>query len=255
MKLIYLTEKDFLAWLREQLEKREFICGHRFERAEMMKQIFDVLFMENRMTVMDVEQYFLPFGQAGYLSARTKFELMWYVLRKDGWEDPQFLLDTLARDNVITGEEVDRIYLQWTSEDRLILSEEEKVEFFLLCLWERLECGVMEVLQQMAEEGVLIGEFCPSLYEGEPVEERIALCREGKPLYLPFLKMEDKEEMIRVIRKMIAKENRGELTILNPIWDCVTEDGTCITAVRPPAGSNWGIRILYSAAGKGKRRW
>lgn len=255
MRQVNMTEKDFLAWLQEQIGKRELSCGYRFEKEELKRQLYDILFLEHKMTVLDVEQYFIPFGQSGYLSARNKFEIMCYVLKKDGFADQDFLFETLACEDVITEEEVERIYLQWSLEDKLLLSAEEKIELFLLSIFGKMECGVLELLQQIAKEGVLLGELCPALYEGEPVEERIALCQDGKLLYLPFLCMADKEELIRIIRRRVAMENKGELTVMDPIWDCVTEDGTCITAVRPPAGSNWGIRILYSAAGKEKRRW
>ena len=57
------------------------------------------------------------------------------------------------------------------------------------------------------------------------------------------------------VKGIVAKENKGELTVIEPIWECVKEDGTCITAVRPPAKKDWGIRILYGAARKERQEW
>lgn len=255
MKIEQMSEAEFLGWLREQIGKREFMYGKRFNFEEMQKELYDILFGEYRLTIEEVERYFLPFGQSGYLSPKCKFELMWFVLQKDGISNPDYLFESLECGEVITGEEVEHHYEMWSLEDRLILTEEEKIEFFLLCILEKMGCGVLELLQQIAEEGVLLGELCPSLYEGEPPEKRVAVFRDGKLVYLPFLGVESKEELIRIIQVTIQKENKGELTMMDPIWDCVRDDGTCITAVRPPAGANWGIRILYSAAGKERRRW
>ena len=40
-----------------------------------------------------------------------------------------------------------------------------------------------------------------------------------------------------------------------PILDFVKDDGTCITAVRPPVGQDWGIRILFGAARREAQIW
>ena len=69
------------------------------------------------------------------------------------------------------------------------------------------------------------------------------------------LSTDRKKELIRIVKGIVAKENKGELTIIEPIWECVKEDGTCITAVRPPARKNWGIRILYGASRRDKQEW
>ncbi len=255
MKFLQLTEKEFISWIQEQLRKREVINGYRFEKRELIYQLYDLLFCEYHLTLDDIEQYLFPFDQSGYLSAKHKFELMLFVVDKDGITDTKFLLDLLECDSVITEEKIESTYLEWAKEDRLILSEEEKVEFYLKNLMEKLGFGVLEVLEDIAAEGVLLGEMCPKRRPGDPEKERIAICREGRLTYLPFLRTEEEEEIRRIITGVIAGENKGELTMMEPVWECVRDDGTCLTAVRPPAGTSWGLRILYSAAGKEQKRW
>ena len=55
--------------------------------------------------------------------------------------------------------------------------------------------------------------------------------------------------------RAIAKENKKELTMMEPLLDYVCEDGTCLTAIRPPAGKDWGLRILYGASRKEVTAW
>ena len=85
-------------------------------------------------------------------------------------------------------------------------------------------------------------------------EEKVAVCFNGMIIRLPFLELESREELIRIIKCAVSKANKGELTMIEPILDFVCEDGTCMTAIRPPAGKDWGIRILYGASRKGGMR-
>ena len=101
----------------------------------------------------------------------------------------------------------------------------------------------------------MVGELCPALSGLERPEERVAVCFNGMIIRLPFLEIESKEELIRIIKYAIAKEDKGELTMIEPMLDFVCEDGTCLTAIRPPAGRDWGIRILYGAARKEAAAW
>ncbi len=252
--IVRLSEEEFFQWLKVQLEKREFINGRRLEKEKMKEELYDILFYEQCLTVEDIEQFFIPFGQAGYLSSRQKFEIMLFVVEKDYGRSCLFLEG--AEDyKIVTAEDIEVTYMQWLSENRLFLSEEEKKEFFVQSLMDSLGLGVLEVLNRAAKDGILVGEFCPALYEQENVEERIAVCMDGTVVRLPFLAVENKEELIRLIKFALAMENKGELTLMQPILDYVKEDGTCVTAVRPPVGRDWGIRILYGAARKEGLEW
>ncbi len=249
VKIVQLSEGELLHWLKIQLEKRNIRLGRCLEREKVRKVIYEILFYEQGISVKDIECFFIPFGQAGYLSSRQKFELILYAMERDygnsflflGGEEPYC---------VVTEEDISEIYLQWMKEERLYFSEEDKKEFFVQTLLDSLGLGLLEVLKRVAMEGILIGELCPDGYEKEPAENKIAVCAGGVIIRLSFLVIKQKEEMVRMIKSMLAAENRGELTMMEPVIDFVKEDGTCITAVRPPAGRDWGIRILYSAAKK-----
>jgi len=249
-----LSDDDFYQWLKVQLEKREFLTGQRLSKERQKEELYDILFYEQGLTVDEIERYFIPFGQAGYLTTKRKFELMLFILEKDYGKG--FLFLEGAKDcYVVTEEDVEEVYLQWLMEERLFLSEEEKKEFFVQSLMDSLGLGVLEVLNRFASDGILLGEFCPALNEQEQAEKRIGVYAEGRIIYLPFLQIETKEELIRIIKSKIAMENKGELTMMEPVLDFVQEDGTCITAMRPPAGKDWGIRILYGAARKEGMGW
>lgn len=248
-----LKDHEFFQWLRNQLEKKEPAYGRLLERNQLWEAIYEILFLEQQLTVEEIERFFIPFGQSGFLTPRQKFELMLFVLEKD-YGNSVLWMEAENPVQEITGQDVEEIYLQWLAEERLYLSEEEKKEFFIQSLTDRLGFGILEVLKRTMPDGILMGELCPS--QGEEAEEqRIAVYNRGKVTHLPFLALENKEELIRIIKYVVAMENRGELTALEPIWDFVREDGTCITAVRPPAGKGWGIRILYGAAGKEGKGW
>lgn len=244
-----LSERDYLQWIRMQLEKREIMNGTKFAKEEMKQELYNIVFYEQKMTVDDIEIFFIPFGQAGYLTARRKFEIMSYVMEKD-YGRSYLMVNGEGGNYIITEDDVEETYYQWLSENRLILSEEEKKEFFIQTLMDGFGLGVLEVLNRIAKDGYLIGELCPACSECEQIEERIAVYTDGKIIYLPFLAVESKEEMIRIIKCEIAMENRGELTMITPLLDFVREDGTCVTAIRPPAGRDWGMRILYGATRK-----
>ena len=249
-----LQSDKFFQWIRAQLEKRSAFYKVRLDKSTLRYDINNILFRELKLSVEDIERLFIPFGQAGYLTPRQKFELMLFVLEKD-YGNCFLFLEGTANDLVITGDDIDYVYLQWLKEDRLFLSSEEKKEFFVQSLMDRLGLDILEVLKRAAPDGFLVGEFCPSFYEREAVEQRIAVCSKGSIIRLPFLAMKSKEELIRIIKHKLVLDNKGELTMIDPIVDFVQEDGTCITAVRPPAGREWGIRVLYGAAGKEELEW
>lgn len=249
-----LPEKDFFQWIKMQLENREFMSGRYYKKEEIRDELYEILFNEQSLTTEEIEYFFIPFGQSGYLTPKIKFEIMLYVLGKDYGRSDLFF-EGIGNCNILTGEDIDAIYLQWLLEERLFLSEEEKKEFFIQCLMDNLGLGVLEVLGRAAKDGILVGDLCPVLYEQERIEERIAVRVDGTVIRLPFLAVEDKEELIRIIKCAVAMENKGELTSIDPILDFVKEDGTCVTAVRPPAGKDWGIRILYGAARKEGVEW
>ena len=252
--ILQLSEDEFFQWIRTQLERREYIYGRKAESSRMKEEIYDILFYEQNLTSQEIEQYFIPFGQAGYLSSRRKFELMLFVLEKDYGESFLFLNGT-GPQSAITDADVEEVYLQWLLEERMFLSEEEKKEFFVQSLMDRLGLGVLEVLKRVAPDGILMGEMCPAICMQETAETRIAVCANGEVIRLPFLQLESEEELIRIVKYAVALENRGELSEREPVLDYVQEDGTCVTAVRPPAGKEWGLRILYGAARKGGQSW
>lgn len=252
--IVQLSEEELFQWLKQQLEKREFMNGRRFEKEKMREELYEILFYEQNLTVEEIERFFVPFGQAGYLTPRQKFEIMLFVLEKD-YGKSNFFLEGMEHCLVLTGEDIEAIYLQWVLEERVFLSEEEKKEFFVQIIMDNLGLGVLEVLSRVAKDGILIGALCPALYDQELAEERIAVYADGMIIRLPFLAVESKEELIRIIKYAVSIEKKGELTMMEPILDFVQEDGTCVTAVRPPAGRDWGIRILYGAARKEGQTW
>jgi len=251
---VHFKTEDFIQWLKSQIEKREDMCGRRFEKETMKEVIYEILFQEQKVTVEEIENYFVPFGQAGYLSPKTKFEIMLFVLEKEYGKSYMFVE---GREDycTITGEDVEDVYLQWVTEGRLYLTEDEKKEFFVQTLMDRLGLGVLEVMQRVAPDGIMLGELCPMLHEWERTEERVAVCFNGMIIRLPFLELESKEELIRIIKFAVSREEKGELTMIEPMLDFVNEDGTCMTAIRPPAGRDWGIRILFGALRKDGMRW
>lgn len=252
--ILQLSKQEFFRWLKDQMEKRAFVYGLCFDKESMKKELYQLLFMEQRLTAAEIEQHFIPFGQAGYLSPRQKFELMLFVLEKD-YGDSCLMLKEMKVRTAITSEEIESEYLQWLLEERVYLSEEEKKEFFVQNLMDALGLGVFEVLKRAAPNGFFVGELCPPMYENENVLKRIAVYVHGTVVRLPFLEMISKEELVRNIKYALVMEKKGELTMLEPILDFVKEDGTCITAVRPPAGKDWGIRILYNTSGKDGQGW
>jgi len=253
-EIAYFTEDNIIEWLKPQIEKREYMCGKRFEKTAMKDVIYEILFQEQKLTVEEIENYFIPFGQAGYLSPRQKFEIMLFILEKEYGRSYMFV-EGKEDFCTVTGEDVEAVYLQWLTEGRLYLSEDEKKEFFVQTIMDRLGLGVLEVLQRVASDGIMLGELCPILHGLERIEERVAVCFNGMIIRLPFMELESREELIRIIKYAIAKADKGELTMINPMLDFVSEDGTCMTAIRPPAGWDWGIRILFGASRKDGMRF
>ena len=252
--IVHLKEDEFIKWLKSQLEKREYMNGLRFEKKVLKDALYEILFQEQNLTVEEIERFFIPFGQAGYLSPRKKFEIMLFILEKEYGKCYMFVE---GREDycTVTDADVEDTYLQWMEEDRIYLSEDEKKEFFVQNLMDRLGAGVLEVLKRIAPDGILLGELCPVLYEWERIEERVAVCFNGMIIRLPFMELESNEELVRIIKYVVSAENRGELTIMEPMLDFVREDGTCMTAIRPPAGRDWGIRILFGASRKEGTIW
>jgi len=248
------VQEEFIKWLKVQLEKREYMCNRQMDQKAWKEMLYEILFHENNLTVEEIENYFIPFGQAGYLSPRKKFEIMLFILEKEYGRSYMFLEGTEDYFTVTAGD-VEDTYLQWLQEERIYLSDDEKKEFFVQNLMDFFGAGVLEVLKRIAPDGILLGELCPKLSEWERIEERVAVCFNGMIVRLPFLELESGEELVRTIKYVVSKENRGELTMMEPILDFVKEDGTCVTAVRPPEGQNWGIRIMYSASRKDGIGW
>lgn len=253
-KILQLSEEDFFQWVQKQLERRKCLYGCNQEQGFIKEELYDILFYEQNLTSQEIERFFIPFGQAGYLSPRRKFELMLFVLEKDYGESFLFLEGTGPQE-AISKFDIERAYKQWLLEERMYLSEEEKKEFFVQSLTDKLGLGILEVLKRAAPDGILIGELCPVLKNLECPETRTAVCADGAVIHLPFLDIESKEEMVRIVKQFLAQENKGELTENEPVLDYVREDGTSVTAVRPPATQNWGLRILYGASKKGGQMW
>lgn len=254
LEIAQLSEEHFFQWVKIQLEKRG-IFSSIYKEKELLKEVlYEMLFYEQGMTVEDIENYFVPFGQAGYLTSRQKFEIILFVLEKD-YGNCCWFLQGSEEDYVITEEDIEDLYMQWLQEERLFLSEEEKKEFFVQNLSDRLGLGILEVMNRVAPDGILLGSLCPAFYEQEAAEERIAVCSRGNIIRLPFMAVSSKEELIRIIKCFLCMEEKEELTIINPIMDFVKEDGTCITAVRPPVSQEWGIRILFGTARKEEVMW
>jgi len=253
-KITQLSEEELLLFIRVQLEKREILLSRNPKKEKIRQALYEILFVEQKMTVEDIERLYIPFGQAGYMTSRQKFEVMLYVLEKE-YGSCSCFLDGAENYGVVTEEDIEIIYSEWLKEERAYLTEMEKKDFFIQTLMDCLGFGVLEVLNRVAPDGILLGEFCPDFHGKEGPEGRIAVCSGGVVIRLPFLAMKSREELIKIVRSVIATENKRELTIVEPMQDFVKEDGTCITAIRPPVGKEWGIRILFGVARKRGREW
>lgn len=253
INLVRLTEEGLVKWLRNKLEKREYMNGYYFSEEELWEQVYEIMFYEIGTSLEEIERYFIPFGQAGYLSAKRKLELMLFILEKD-YGDCFYFLQEVSGQPVVDESVIEQIYRNWALEGRLLLSEEEKREFFVRILTDQLGLGVLALLRRIAINGIFLGDLCPPAVQGSG-NGQVAVSNNGELLWFPVLAQENQAELIRIIKIVIAGENRGELTVMEPFWECVREDGSCITAIRPPAGKDWGIRILYGASGKEQREW
>ncbi len=254
LELIQLSKEEFLEWMKVQLEKREVWPVRKVDRNKLKEAVYEILFYEQGLTAEEIERFFIPYSQSGYLSTRQKFEIMLYVLEKD-YGNSYLFLGGNEQYYAVTEEDIEEIYVQWLQEERLFLSEEDKKDFFIQTILDNFELGLLEVLKRVAPDGILLGEFCPPAYEQEAAETRIAVCAGGAVIRLLFLELQNQEELILLIKCVLAAENKGELTLMEPVLDFVKEDGTCITAVRPPEREDWGIRILYGAGKKGGIAW
>ena len=92
-KVAKLSEEEFQKWLWEQLEKRKYMYDYRLQQKELQQLIYEILFLEQEMQVEEIERFFIPFNQAGYLSIRRKFELMLFVLEKEMQGSAMYFLE------------------------------------------------------------------------------------------------------------------------------------------------------------------
>ena len=49
-RIAELSEEEFQKWLWEQLEKREYMYGYRFQKEELQQLIYKILFLQQHST-------------------------------------------------------------------------------------------------------------------------------------------------------------------------------------------------------------
>ena len=216
-----------------QVEKKE-IVESKVER---------ILFWEEQLSQTYMEQFIFPFEQSGYLTVYQKLELLIFEAekRKRGGEEI-CLLTMLGEGNTdITEEMISELYLEWRREGRCFFLWEEKKTILIQRIAALLRDGVAGLLFKMGGDAIELG----TCNEEEIRKEYIGIWKGKVAFRFPFLKFSSEDEMERVIRNLINREKHGEITVCNPLWCHVRQDGTEMYASRPPASPHWGMRIVF----------
>jgi len=241
--------------LRSKLTERGVRCDTGENKEELYREIYRILYREEKMKMEQMEKLFFPFEQSGFLNAEQKLALLLYQTEKKntGGGIGKLLKELVNQEEeIITERRVDAYYIQQRKEGKCFFSWEEKKNFFALRLLDRFGAGVVELLNRIGGDELLLGEFCPNTKEEilEKTENKIGIRRGSRILRFPFLKITE-EELERVIRVIITREKMGEITMQNPVWRKECPDGRKMKAIRPPGSENWGLIIQYKEEGGG----
>lgn len=228
-----------------------------YGKEEMCRQIAELLYEELSLTTERIEQYYLPFGQAGFLTVRQKFERMLFLAAKRAPGNGRRQLFSMAGWDVaekseITAEDVETLYLKWCEEERTFLTPEEKQHFLTESLYEPFGYGILERLMEEETEGLCAGAVfdCGK----EKAWETIRVLSGGRWIRLAFLAFENEAELCRVTKRLVCMSGTGELTVATPklMWCC--QDETRCVAVGPPAAESWGFAIYRDGKERESRK-
>ncbi len=249
-----------LSELRQAVQRE--LCVNQARKKEVCRQLRELLYGKWNITTEQIERCYVPFGQAGYLSAKQKFEIMLYLASKEahgngrkqlfshaGWKEGEI--------TEITGKNVEEAYLRFLEEEWIQLGDADKKILFTEWVYEPFGYGTVEQLLGQETEGVFAGELFwkaygkgSSLEWTEKVSEHgIGILEQGRLIRLGFLGFANKEELCRITKRLVCIGGRGELTVAEPEWKMRCIDGTVGYAVRPPKAEGWGFEIIRTEGG------
>lgn len=236
------------------------ICVNQAQKKEVYKQIEHLLYQKWKISIEQIEAFYYPFGQSGYLSVRKKFEIMLYLAAKEAHGDGRKQLFARAGWNAegrteIDQKDVEEAYFRFLEEERIQLREEDKKVLLIDLLYEPFGYGIVERLLGQETEGIFAGELFWRAYQESEVEKAtgkeakasekgIGILEQGRLIRLKFLHFSDKEELCRVTKRLVCMGGRGELTVAEPEWSICLADGTTGHAIRPPRSQEWGFEII-----------
>ena len=231
-----------MAFLQGKISEKNGKCQNE-EKERIESRVERILFWEEQMSQTYIEQFIFPFEQSGYLTTEQKLELLLYETekRKRGGEEI-CLLTMLGRENTdITEQMISELYLQWRCDGRCFFLWEEKKTILIQRIAALLRDGVAGMLFKIGGEAIEFGTY-GSKGNGK---ENIGIWKGEVAFRFPFLKFSSEDELERVIRNLINREKHGEITVCNPLWCYVRQDGTEMYASRPPASPHWGMKIVF----------
>lgn len=238
------NEKRILDYLKKCISEENNII--RESKRELEDRIGKVLFGEGGMSVERAEKLLFPFEQSGYLNAEEKLDLLLYQEEKREGAD-RTLLDEWIKKNiaVITEKEISEVYIKRRKDRDFFFSWEEKKEFLIHHLSNQFGMGVVGILLRLGGDAIAIGECCSCC---EKAERRLEVRKGERILTFPCLEFSSEEEMEFIIRRIIEREKKGEMTRKYPVWKSERCDGTQLVATRPPATAHWGLEIVIGNA-------
>lgn len=256
-----------LSELRQAVQEELHI--NQVPKKEVCRQLGELLYRKWNITEEQIEAYYVPFGQAGYLSTKQKFEIMLYLAAKEAYGNGRKQLFAHAGWNEeqrteITRKDVEEAYLQFLEEEWIRLEEADKKMLFTEWVYEPFGYGVIEQLLGQETEGIFVGELFWRVYGGSgrknsrgsdmegiarASEYGIGVLEQGRAVHLEFLYFANKEELCRITKRLVCMGGKGELTVAEPEWRMCCPDGTVGYAVRPPKSEEWGFGIIRTEGG------
>lgn len=225
---------------------------YQMEKEKLKKRIDRILFEELNLTREEIEKYIFPFEQSGYLTAEQKLELLVTTQERRRERGEQcHLLRQLSKERktIITEKEITESYLMRRREGECFFSWEEKKSILVCRLADQLGDGVVGLLTKIGGDAIEFGDCITS--KQKEYKGKIGIRNGDEMFFFSFLGLESEEEMETIIRNLVTKEKRGEMTSQSPVWSYERPDGTKLYAVRPPVSPHWGFRIEFGK-GEGK---
>ncbi|MGN0506981.1 MAG: hypothetical protein ACI4FZ_10495 [Lachnospiraceae bacterium] len=238
---------------------KESVSVNQGGKEEVCKQIGELLYGQLNISTEQVESRYYPFGQAGYLSVRQKFEIMLYLAAKEAPGSGRKQLFQRAGwngENItnVSGNEVEEQYLRFWEEGWITLQEIDKKVLLIKRIYEIFGYGILESLMEQETEGLFAGVLFWDAFRQRRVSEKpedgVGVLEKGSIVRLEFLSFPSKEELCRITRRLVCMGGRGELTAASSEWSIVCADGTRARAVCPPKFQGWGIELRKDNAGR-----